>query len=40
MEQLWAPWRLGYVTDPAEKAKFEEARIKRFRDSLNVKVGG
>jgi ATP adenylyltransferase len=21
MEQLWAPWRLGYVTDPAEKAK-------------------
>lgn len=21
MEQLWAPWRLGYVTDPAAKAK-------------------
>jgi len=21
MEQLWAPWRLSYVTDPAEKAK-------------------
>lgn len=21
MEQLWAPWRLGYVTDPAEKAR-------------------
>jgi len=21
MEQLWAPWRLTYVTDPAEKSK-------------------